>query len=81
MGYKVSTKSGRTYRASKIEHKPGFLEMHCWDGEHRIPAGEVTYIKSTGIGESAKSVFPDILIFVIVFIVVFLVIVENFAPY
>ena len=42
MGYRVSTKGGRTYRASRIEHKPGFLEMHCWDGEHRIPAGEVT---------------------------------------
>ncbi|PWQ94693.1 hypothetical protein [Leucothrix arctica] len=81
MGYKVSTKSGRTYRASKIEHKPGFLEMHCWDGEHRIPAGEVTYIKSTGFGQSAKSVFPGFLMFFILFVIFFLVIVKIFAPY
>ena len=81
MGYKVSTKSGRTYRASKIEHKAGFLEMHCWDGEHRIPASEVTYIKSTGFGQSAKSVFPTVLMFFILFVIFFLVIVEIFAPY
>ena len=70
MSYKISTKGGRTYRASKVEHKPGFLEMHCWDGEHRIPAGEVTYIKSTEIDEISEVILPLFLFAFVFFLVV-----------
>lgn len=70
MSYKISTKGGRIYRASKVEHKPGFLEMHCWDGEHRIPAGEVTYIKSTEIDEISEVILPLFLFAFVFFLVV-----------
>ena len=74
MSYKVSTKSGRIYRAAKVEHKPGFLEMHCWDGEHRVPAGEITYIKSTEIDEWFEVVLP-VCLFVFIFVFFFIVLI------
>lgn len=77
MGYKVSTKSGKTYRASKVEHKPGFLEIHCWDGEHRLPAGEITYIKSTEVDEIPRVMLP---LFLFCFVLFFVVIVWVFTP-
>ncbi|PID47222.1 MAG: hypothetical protein CSB47_00870 [Proteobacteria bacterium] len=71
VSYKVSTKSGRTYHASKIDHKAGFLEMHCWDGEHRVPAGEITYIKSTEVDELIEIVLPVFVFSFVFFLVIF----------
>ena len=74
MSYKVSTKSGRIYRASTVDHLPGFLKMQCWDGEHRVPAGEITYIKSTEVDSWLNVILPACL-FVFFFVFVFLVLI------
>lgn len=74
MAYKVSTKSGKVYRASTVDHLPGFLKMQCWDGEHRVPAGEITYIKSTEV-DVWLNVLAPIILFVFVFVFIFLIII------
>lgn len=74
MAYKVSTKSGKVYRASTVDHLPGFLKMQCWDGEHRVPAGEITYIKSTEV-DVWMNVLAPIILFVFVFVFIFLIII------
>lgn len=78
MSYKITTKSGRIYKASKVEHKPGFLEMHCWDGEHRIPAGEVTYIKTTEIDEISEIILPIFLFSFVFFLLAIIYILAQF---
>lgn len=47
MTYKVTLKNGKAYRASKVDHAPGFVTFFCWQGEIRVPMGEVIEIHST----------------------------------
>jgi hypothetical protein len=51
MAFKVSTKGGDTYKASEVEHAGPFVQMKCWNGEIRIPTGEVAKIQTTGMRE------------------------------
>lgn len=66
MTYKVTTKSGKIYRASEIDINGPYLKMTCWDGEHRIPNSEVTYIKSTEVDVIYERILP-VALFVFVF--------------
>ena len=45
MKYRVTLKDGRVYRASKVEVAMGFIIMELWDGELRLPSGEVLEIR------------------------------------
>ena len=49
MAYKISTKGGETYKASGVDQVGPFVKMTFWDGELRIPGGEVTKIESVGL--------------------------------
>lgn len=45
--YRVILQDGSVYRASSVEHAPGFVTIKSWDGETRVPAGEVSEVYSS----------------------------------
>ena len=68
MKYKITTKSGKVYKATTIDYVSGFLKMECWDGEHRIPAAEVAYIRNPSARPSEISeVMVPLFLFTFVF--------------
>jgi hypothetical protein len=44
---RVVLQDGTVYRASAVEHVPGFVRVVYWDGEVRVPAGEVVEVYSS----------------------------------
>lgn len=52
MRYRVETKSGKIYKAQDVELAFGFLTMKFWNGEVRLPAGEILSIKKTYLAKS-----------------------------
>lgn len=68
MAFKVSTKGGDTYKATHVEHLGAFVQMKFWDGEIRIPGGEVTKIET--VGRSGTTEFQALLV---VFLVSFII--------
>lgn len=49
MALKVFTKSGETYTAPVVDQAGPFVQMKFWDGEVRIPAGEVAKMQTVGM--------------------------------
>ena len=45
--YKVKTKGGRIYRAKTVAVAMGFVTLEVWDGEIRLPAAEIKWVKKT----------------------------------
>jgi hypothetical protein len=45
--YRVVLRDGTMHRASAVEHLPGFVKIVSWDGEMRLPAGDVVEIYSS----------------------------------
>ena len=45
--YKVKTKGGRVYKAKTVVVAMGFVTLEVWDGEIRLPAGEIQWVKKT----------------------------------
>lgn len=79
MRYKIETKSGKIYKAQDVELAFGFLTMKFWNGELRLPSGEILAIKKTYLakGKSPPKDLPEstsggfgipIFLFIIVFI-------------
>lgn len=69
MKYKVTFKDGRVYRASKVEVVMGFIIMQLWDGELRLPSGEVAEISKPN-EELWVGFFKSVaLLFLVVFLV------------
>lgn len=70
MAYNVVTKSGEIYRASKVDHAPGFVVFRCWglEIERRLPMSEVVEIYSTEIQDGRYFVGGLAILFGVVFI-------------
>ena len=47
MRYTVATKGGRFYKAKTVTPAMGFVTMEVWDGEIRLPAAEILWVKKT----------------------------------
>jgi hypothetical protein len=70
--YKVVLKDGSIQRGSDIDHLPGFVKVSTWDGEKRIPVGEVKEIytsKSETLVDNALMTTLIAALFLLMFIV------------
>lgn len=45
--YRVMLRDGTVHRASAVEHLPGFVKVVSWDGEMRLPVGDVVEVYSS----------------------------------
>lgn len=45
--WRVYLKTGEVLTAYEVEHIPGFVKLHSWRGEERIPSGEVERIEDS----------------------------------
>ena len=71
--YKVILKNGTIYRASRVEHMTGFVQLFFLGEERRLPVGEVAEICSTRL-EDGKTFFMYLaVLFLVVFIIGLLV--------
>lgn len=70
MAYNVVTKSGEVFRATKVDHMPGFVVFRCWglDIERRLPMSEVIEIYSTEIQDSRYFIGGLAVLFAVVFV-------------
>ena len=69
--YKVVLKDGSIQCGSDIDHLPGFVKVSTWDGEKRIPVGEVTEIytsKSEALMDDALMTALIAVLFLLMFI-------------
>lgn len=45
--YRVVLRDGTVHWATEVDHLPGFVKIKSWDGEMRLPAGDVTEVYSS----------------------------------
>lgn len=71
--YRVVLRDGTVHWATEVDHLPGFVKIKSWDGEMRLPAGDVTEVYSSKIENFSWMAlkFATILFVVALFLVIF----------
>lgn len=72
--YRVVLRDGTVHWATEVDHLPGFVNIKSWDGEIRLPAGDVTEVYSSKIENFSWAALKFAIIFLLS--VLFLVIVS-----
>lgn len=69
--YRVVLRDGSVHWASEVDHLPGFVKLKSWDGEMRLPAGDVVEVYSSKMERlSWKALMGAMVFFAIVLMLI-----------
>lgn len=71
--YRVVLRDGTVHWASEVDHLPGFVKIKSWDGEMRLPAGDVTEVYSSKLERFSWAALSGSIVFLLFVLVIFIV--------